>query len=138
MFAVDVKNTGATRKIAGYTCDNWTITMGQMSKTEECLTTELKFPVQSWEMYKSYADSMKSMMTALGPMAKSAASMQEQFKKLKGYPLAVTNSVNVMGRKSSSTSEVTDIKRGPIPASAWEIPPGYTKIDNPMTKMMKR
>jgi uncharacterized protein DUF4412 len=134
MFAFDVQKTGTTRKIAGYTCENWTITMGQFSKSEECITSDLQLPVKAWEMYQSFAESMKTMMAAFGPMAKNMAKMQDQFKKMKGYPLANTTTVDIMGHKSVVASEVTDVKRGPIPASAWEIPAGYTKVDNPMLK----
>jgi hypothetical protein len=130
----DVQKTGTTRKIAGYSCVNWTITFGQLSKTEECLTSELQFPVQAWDMYRGFAESMKSMMTAFGPMAKSATQMQEKFKSMKGYPMATTTTVNIMGHSSTNASEVIEVKRGPIPASAWEIPAGYKKIDNPMLK----
>lgn len=42
-----------------------------------------------------------------------------------------------MGHKSVVASEVTEVKRGPIPASAWEIPAGYTKVDNPMLKALQ-
>jgi hypothetical protein len=52
----DVKKMGTTRKIAGYNCDNWTITLGQFSKTEQCVTTELPVPVQSWDAYRDFAD----------------------------------------------------------------------------------
>jgi hypothetical protein len=138
MFAVDVKKTGTSRTIAGYKCENWNVTIGQLSKSEQCFTNELKFPVQAWDMYRSYADSMKSMMAAFGPMAKSMTTMQEQLKKLKGFPLANTTTTSVMGRRSVSTSEVTSIKRGSIPASVWEIPAGYEKVDSPMTKAMAR
>jgi Domain of unknown function (DUF4412) len=134
MFAVDVQDLGTTRKVAGYTCENWKMTMGQFSRTEECLTNELKFPPQAWEMYRGFADNMKTMMAALGPMAKSMARMQEQLKKMKGYPLANTSTVEIMGHKSVTTSEVTEIKHGPIPPSAWDVPAGYTKVDNPMLK----
>jgi hypothetical protein len=134
MFAVDVRDLGTARKIAGYTCENWTMTLGQFSRTEECLTNELRFPPQAWEMYRAFADNMKTMMAALGPMAKNMAKMQEQFKKMKGYPLANTSTVEIMGHKSVTTSEVTEVKQGPIPASAWEVPAGYTKVDNPMMK----
>jgi hypothetical protein len=130
----DVRKTGTTRKIAGYLCVNWTITFGQLSKTEECLTSELQFPVQAWDMYRGFAESMKSVMAAFGPMAKSATQMQEKFKNMKGYPMATTTTVNIMGHSSTKASEVTEVKRGPIPASAWEIPAGYTKVDNPMLK----
>ena len=36
--------------------------------------------------------------------------------------------------KSTSESEVIEVRKGSIPASAWEIPAGYTKIENPMLK----
>jgi hypothetical protein len=138
MFAVDVKKTGTSRTIAGYKCENWNVTIGQVSKSEQCLTNELKFPVQAWDLYRSYADSMKSIMAAFGPMARSMTTMQEQLKKLKGFPLANTTTTSVMGHRSVSSSEVTSIKQGAIPASAWEIPAGYEKVDNPMTKAMAR
>ncbi len=138
MFAFDVRKTGTTRKVAGYPCENWKVTMGQFSTSEECLTNDLQFPAQAWTMYKGFADSMKGIMSAMGPMAKSAANMQEQFKKMKGFPLANTTTVDIMGHKSVSSSEVTEVRRGPIPASAWAIPSGYTKVDNPMLKAMAR
>jgi Domain of unknown function (DUF4412) len=138
MFAFDVQKTGATRRIAGYTCENWKITIGEFSRTEECLTSELQFPVQAWDMYKGFAESMKSMMAAFGPMAKSVENMQEKFKSMKGYPLATTTAINVMGHSTTSVSEVTEVKRGLIPASAWEIPAGYTKVDNPILKGFDR
>jgi hypothetical protein len=131
----DVRKTGTARKIAGYLCENWTITFGQVSKTEECLTSELQFPVPAWDMYRDFAESMKSMMAAPGPMAKGASQMQEKFKKMKrGYPLATTTTVSIMGHSTTSTSEVTEVKRGPIPSSAWEIPAVYKKVANPMLK----
>ncbi len=138
MFTLDVQKTGTTRRIAGYTCENWKITFGEMSKTEECLTNELQFPVQAWDMYKTYAESMKSLMAAMGPMAKNMAAMQEKFKGMRGIPLATTTAINVMGHSTTTVSEVTEVRRGPIPASAWEIPAGYTKVDNPMLKARGR
>ncbi|PYQ48590.1 MAG: hypothetical protein DMF59_15575, partial [Acidobacteria bacterium] len=138
MFTFDVQKLGNSRKIAGYNCDEWSVTMGQMSKTVECVSTEVKFPPLAWNVYKSFTDSMKSLTTAMGPMAANMEKMQEQFKKMKGFPLASKTTVNVMGRKSVTSSEVTEIKHSPIPASAWDVPAGYTKIDNPMTKAFSR
>ena len=109
-----------------------------MSKTEQCVTNELKFPPQAWEMYRKLADSMKSMMAAMGPMGANMDSMQEQFKKMKGFPLASKTTTSVMGRTTVTTNEVTDIKNGAIPATAFEVPAGYTKVENPMTKAMAR
>lgn len=138
MFTISVEKSGTSRKIAGYDCENWTIAIGQFSKSEECVTTQLKYPVAAWDAYKGFADSMKSMMAAMGPMAKDAMKMQEQFKKMKGLPLAYTSSTDIMGHKTVIASEVTSIKYGPIPASAFAIPAGYTKVENPMMKSLDR
>jgi hypothetical protein len=138
MFAVTVEKSGTSRKIAGYNCDNWTVAIGQFSKSEECVTTQLKYPAAAWDAYKGFADTMKTMMAAMGPMAKGATNMQEQFKKMKGFPLATTTTTDIMGHKSVTVTEVTTVKYGPIPASAFEIPSGYTKVDNPMTKSLDR
>jgi hypothetical protein len=129
-----VQKTGATRKIAGYTCEIWTVALGQISKTEQCLSTELPLPAQAWDTYRDFANSMMSMMSAMGPLAKGFSEMQEKMKDMKGYPLAVTTTTTMMGRPTTTVTEVVEIKRGPVPASAWQVPAGYTKVDNPMTK----
>ena len=134
----EVVKTGKSRTIAGYRCDEYSVTMGSMSTSLQCLTTELKFPASSYDTFRSYTDSLKSMMAAFGPMAKGMGQMQQEMKKLKGFALASTSTTTVMGRSSTSTSEVTSIKSGPIPASAWEIPAGYKQVDSPMKSMAKR
>lgn len=137
-MAVSVEKTGTSRTVAGMHCENWTVSIGQMSKTEECLTTELKFPPQTYDRFKNYMDNMRSMMASMGPMAKNFDTMREQMQKLKGFPIASTTSTNVMGHRSSSTSEVTEVKHGAIPASAWAIPADYTKTDSPMKQALAR
>src|SRR6266545_3785318 len=61
----EVEKVGTSRKIAGYACENWTVTMGKLSRSEECLTTELKFPVQTFDMYKRYMESMRGLMASM-------------------------------------------------------------------------
>jgi Domain of unknown function (DUF4412) len=130
----DVKKTGTTRKIAGYGCEEWAITMGTISTTKECVTGELQYPARAWDTYREFSESMKKMMSAFGPMAKSGAELAEKLKAMKGFPVATSTAVNVMGNKTTVESEVIEVRKGSIPASAWEIPAGYTKIDNPMLK----
>jgi hypothetical protein len=132
--SVDVKKMGTSRKIAGYGCEDWTITMGTMSTINECVTSELQYPAQAWHTYKEFSESMKNMTSAFGPMAKSAAELTEKLKAMKGFPVATSTAVNVMRHKSTSESEVIEVRKGSIPASAWEIPAGYTKVENPMLK----
>jgi hypothetical protein len=130
----EVKKTGTTRKIAGYNCDNWTVALGQISKTEQCMTTELPVPVQTWDAYRDFAEGMRSMMASMGPMGKGMTDIAAKMKEMRGYPLATSTSSSFMGRSVNSSSEVVEVKKGAIPASAWEVPAGYKKVDNPMLK----
>ena len=134
MATVSVEKGPGTRTIAGYSCDEWTISMGGMSKTEQCNTTALAFPAQTWDRYKDFADSMKGMLASMGPMAKGLGDVQEKFRQVKGMPLATRTTVSVMGKTTVHSSEVTEVKKGPIPASAWQIPADYKKVDSPMMK----
>jgi Domain of unknown function (DUF4412) len=134
----DVKKTGATRKIAGFRCEEWTITMGTMSTMRECVTTELQYPAHAFEAYKEFSENMKNMTSAFGPMAKAGADLAEKLKSMKGYPVATTTAIDIMGNKTTTESEVTEVRKGSIPASAWEIPAGYTKVENPMLKAFER
>ena len=129
--------TGTTRTIAGYKCQEFNVTVGEFSKSTECLTEDLKMPAESWAKYKEFSDRLKTMMAALGPMAKNLGAMQEQFKKLKGFPIATNTTVNIMGHTTTSTTEVTSVKDGAIDASVWQVPAGYTKVESPMQKMAK-
>jgi hypothetical protein len=133
-MAMDVKKTGTTRKIAGYGCQEWAITMGAMSTIKECVSTELQYPAHAFDAYKEFSEGMKNMMGAFGPMAKAGAEFAEKMKNVKGFPVASSTVVDVMGNKSTIETEVIEVRRGPIPASVWEIPAGYTKIENPMLK----
>jgi Domain of unknown function (DUF4412) len=135
---VTVTKGPGTRTIAGYKCENWTIAVGTLSKTEQCLTTEVTYPPQVWDAYRDFAGSMKTSLQAMGPMAQGIQDMQEKTKDMKGLPLATTNSTNIMGKTNSDSQEVTEIKKGPIPASAWQIPAGYKQVESPMSKMAKQ
>jgi hypothetical protein len=71
-------------------------------------------------------------------MAKAMGPMQEKFKDMRGIPLAHTSTVSIMGHTTTTSSEVTEIRKGPIPPSAWQIPAGYTKVDSPMMKALQK
>jgi hypothetical protein len=64
--------------------------------------------------------------------------MREKMKDMKGLPLARTTTVSVMGKTTVSSEEVTDIKKGPIPASAWVIPADYKQVESPMARLAKK
>lgn len=130
--AINVQKGTGGRTIAGYSCQNWVITFGGMVKTEECVTTDIQYPIQAYEAQKTFSRAMA------GPMGKSMGQLYDKFKEMKGVPLASTTTVSVLGKSNISTTEVTEIKKGVIPASAWEIPAGYKKVDSPLAKMPKK
>jgi hypothetical protein len=136
--AVTVAKGPGSRTIAGYKCDNWTVSLGEMSRTEQCLSTEVPFPPQAWASYQDFANSMKSAMASMGPMGQGIAQMQEKMKEMKGLPLASSTTTTLMGKSNTDTQEVTEIKKGAIPAAAWVIPAGYKQVESPMAKMAKQ
>jgi hypothetical protein len=132
--SIDVTKTGETRSVAGFRCDEWVITMNAFTTIKECVTSELQYPAHAFEAYKDYSESMKKMMSGFGAMAQSGAELAEKMKAMKGYPVATSMKMDVMGQKTASETEVIEVRKGAIPASTWEVPAGYTKIDNPMLK----
>ena len=79
---VEVKKAPGGRQIAGYKCENWTLTVGEMSKTEECLSTDVPYPTGAWESFRS----MQNILHSMGPGMNSASALQEKTKDLKGFP----------------------------------------------------
>ena len=128
----EVKDTGVSRKIAGFSCEDWTISMAGVSTMHQCVTTALKYPAHAFDAYKAFSQSLQAAMGAMGPMAKSGADLAEKLKKMQGFPIATSYATDIMGMKSSMESEVIEVRRGSIPNSTWEIPAGYKQIANPM------
>lgn len=125
--AVSVERGKGTRKIAGYDCDEYTMKMGESFEFDVCAAKGLQPPPQYYEGRKlSYA--------AMGPMGKRFAKMFDEMKKVKGYPIALDMDVDMGMTKMSTTSEATEVKKGAIPASTFDIPAGYAKKPSPFKK----
>jgi hypothetical protein len=126
---------GGVRKVAGYDTQQYTITLGTSMKTETWNTTALQLPVPEADLKKftSFASAMGPM--AQNPMFKGMTKVTEEMKKIQGFALARTTEFQMMGKSTTSSSEALEVKQGPVPASALEIPAGYKKVDSPMTKM---
>jgi hypothetical protein len=115
-----------SRKIAGYDTKPYTITMGEMMK-QETWNAEIPFPTPAM-------DARNSMM-ALNPMMKGASELVEKMKQVKGIPLAETTTVKVLMKTVTSGREATEVKKGPIAASAFALPSNYKKVESPLAKM---
>ena len=136
--AATVAKTGATRKIAGYSCDTWMMAIGEIVKTESCLSSDVAVPAQVWTRYRAFAEQMQVAMRAAGPMAKSFTDLQEKMKGMQGFPLAQTTTATFLGKTQTTTTEVTEVRKGAIPASAFEIPAGFKQVDSPFAKLAKK
>ena len=124
---VTVKKTGASRKVAGYACDEYTIAMGENLRYDVCAAPGLQPP-------SHYFDALKSPFAVMGPMSRRFDRLFEEMKKVKGFPVAMSSSVKIMTVSNEMKQEATEIKKGPVPASAFDIPAGYRKKDSPFKK----
>jgi hypothetical protein len=130
--AMEVTKSGPARTVAGYACETWTVRLGDMMTQEQCLTTQVRYPAQAWDAFKKVYAGM-----AAGPLSKGFSEMYERFKAMNGLPLATSSTVKVLGKTRTSSSEVTEIRKGAIPETAWALPAGYKKVDSPMARMAR-
>jgi hypothetical protein len=129
---------GGTREVAGYSCQDYAVSMGPQMTTKVCATTALKPPAPDvdYRKFSSFASSAATM--ADNPMFKSMGKMADEMKKIEGFTIAESTSMKMMGRSMDSAKEAVEIKKGPIPASAFDvaaIAKGYKKVEHPVTKM---
>jgi hypothetical protein len=120
---------GESRKVAGYDCTNYTFTLGENMKYDVCTTQGVQLPDQLY-----YYDALKGPYSMMGPVGKRFEKLFDEMKKIKGFPVAMNSTVNMMAVKMQIASEATDVKKGPIPAAAFAIPEGYKKKDAPFKK----
>ena len=135
--STEVKKTGVTRKVAGYACEEWLISMGGVMTMTECVTNDLKYPVQSWNAMADYNESMRKSMSGFGPNAKAGADFAEKMKSIKGFPVATSSTTEAGVMKITTSSEVTAVRRDAIPASTWDAPAGFLQVENPMLKSLQ-
>ena len=75
---------------------------------------------------------------ANNPMFKSMGKMADEMKRIEGFTIAESTAMKVMGKSFYASKEAVEIKKGPIPASAFDvaaIAKGYKKVPHPVTKL---
>ncbi len=134
-YEVVVQKTGQTREVAGFHCEEWLVKENEFSTMKECVTTKLEYPARAYDAFKGYGESMrKAMSPMIGSATKGMKDREEKLKVIKGFPVATSMVSEVMGNKTTIDTEVTEIRHSSIPASTWEVPADYTKVENPMMK----
>jgi hypothetical protein len=129
---------GGTRQVAGYSCQDYTIAMGQAMTTKVCATTALAFPAPNVDYRKFMGLASGAGAMAQNPMFKGMTKVADEMKKIEGISIAEDVSFKMMGRSMQTSKEATEIKKGPIDPSAFDlatIAKGYKKVPHPMTQM---
>jgi len=126
--ALTVTPGTGSRKIAGYDAHPYAVAMGTMMK-QELWAAEIAVPQPAIDA--------GACMTLANPMMKNAAKAIEEMKKVKGFPLAESTTVNIMGKTRTNGKEATEVKTSAIPASVFALPAGAKKVESPFAKMMK-
>jgi hypothetical protein len=124
---VSVQKVEGARKIAGYDCDHYLLSMGDDMKFDIWSAPDLKAPMQ-------YYDASKAPYAAMGPLGMRFEKMFEEMKKIKGFPLSTGINAKMMMIKLDTLVEATEVKKDPIPPTAFDPPAGYKKRDSPFKK----
>ncbi len=121
---VQVQKTAEKRTIAGYECRKFLVTMGAKMTFEVWATSQIEVPLE-------YYDAQKMLYATMGPMASRFEKMYDELKKIGGFTLATTIDSKLMGMQIHSESEAVEVRKGALPADAFEVPKGYKKKKSP-------
>jgi hypothetical protein len=111
---------GEIKTIAGYNCQMYTVTLGETITQEQCNTTEFVPPFN--------LEDLKKLTEITAPMNDGLDKFAKALLELPGFPLSQHTVMKDAGRKDEFSIEVTNIIKGSIDASIFEIPTGYKKI----------
>jgi hypothetical protein len=121
---VDVEKIPGTREIAGYTCRQYQLTMGENLKFLVWATPDLQPPGEHY-------DAQKMLYAAMGPAASRFEKMFDEMKKIGGFALSTQIDTRILGMSVNSLSEAVEVRRDPLPAEAFAPPAGYKKKKSP-------
>jgi hypothetical protein len=124
----NLEKLSGRQKIAGYDCEHWSLDIA-----DDAL--ELDFWVApSLQPPAGYYDGRRILAITTGPMAVLFEKAFEELKKVKGYPLSMTTIVRTPMSRTEVTEEATEVRKGTIPASNFQVPSGYKKVKPPSEK----
>jgi hypothetical protein len=132
---------GGTREIAGYPTQEYIVTMGENVKMSYWNTTAVDLPVPEVNLRKLAAFTGPMAALAQNPMFKGFGDIAEKMQEMEGFSLASESSISMMGRSHDSSREATEVRTGPIPASAFDVAslaPGYKKVESPLSEIGKQ
>ena len=123
---------GEVRTVASVPCRNYTVTLGEKTRMETCAALNFDLPFDRTHL--------RTLALVTAPIAKGHTGlnrMVEKLREISGLSLASSMSLSLMGRKIETSTEATQIRRGPIDGAHFEIPHDFEKIDSPFAKMAR-
>lgn len=122
---------GGKETVAGRTCLKHTITMGKMvMETSNDPTLKPPVPAVAYTRFLR----LRNLMQAAGPGVAGMRKVGEEMSKIQGVALKTRTVMPIVGEM---TTEATEVREGPIPASAFALPEGY-KMEDLGAKMAKQ
>ncbi|HVS14888.1 MAG TPA: DUF4412 domain-containing protein [Thermoanaerobaculia bacterium] len=121
---VEVTELGTTQQVAGYTCRDYRISMGDAYVFELCATRDLKPPADVHA-------ARRLMFANMGPMAGKIGKLFDEMSKIEGLPLVSDFTMSLMGRTMTTETRATAVEVGPIPDERFAIPAGFKQKKSP-------
>jgi hypothetical protein len=118
---------GGSRTIAGHTCDEFKVAMGEAYSFDVCAAKDLQPEVDVHAARRLFAANM-------GPMAGKMSELFDELSKIKGLALSSTMKINVMGQSIVVTTEATEVKVGELSDDVFALPAGYKAAKSPYAK----
>jgi len=140
---VEVRDGGAGGTIEGYPTHKYVLdasydigvdAMGQKMTLHSKMTTENWTTDQLSAEFASFIQT-RGMRTGIDAIDRL---IEAQGNAMRGFPLKQVSTVRMNDITVTTSSSVTDIQRRAIDAAQFATPTGYTKVDDPITKMMRQ
>jgi hypothetical protein len=124
----EARNLGKSATVEGRKCQLWTMMRNGKPFTEMCVV-----PFSSLPGSQDFGKAFKGMQEAFGDMAKSmpgAEQTAKAYSDIQGYPVR-TRTYDGSGKFQPTENILTKWETESIPASAFEVPAGYKKMQMP-------
>ncbi len=118
---IEVQKTGEKKKLSGFTCTKFVATQDG----NEIMTLWATKDVSGFDAMKKDWEEFGKRMMAMNPMGKG---LGDAFKQVDGFPIQT--------ELRGMTSTVTKIEKKTAPASEFEVPAGYKKVQSKMMEEM--
>jgi hypothetical protein len=124
----EAQNLGKSATVEGRQCQLWNMMRNGQPFTELCVV-----PFASLPGSEDFGKAFKGMAEAFGDLAKSmpgAEQTAEAYAAIKGYPVR-TRSYDGSGKLQPTENILTKWVTETVPASSFEVPAGYKKMQMP-------